>query len=56
VKILVIGAAGDGVFRPLFDLSDADFALCLGNKLMGQEAHDRHPRMSRAFRSTMHIP
>jgi NAD(P)-dependent dehydrogenase (short-subunit alcohol dehydrogenase family) len=32
----VVSAAGDGVFRPLHALSDADFALCLGNKLMGQ--------------------
>jgi NAD(P)-dependent dehydrogenase (short-subunit alcohol dehydrogenase family) len=32
----VVSAAGDGVFRPLLDLSDADFALSLGNKLMGQ--------------------
>ncbi len=32
----VVCAAGDSVFRPLLDLSDADFALCLGNKLMGQ--------------------
>jgi NAD(P)-dependent dehydrogenase (short-subunit alcohol dehydrogenase family) len=32
----VVSAAGDGVFRPLLELSDADFALCLGNKLMGQ--------------------
>ena len=32
----VVSAAGDGVFRPLLDLSDEDFALCLGNKLMGQ--------------------
>ena len=32
----VVCAAGDGVFRPLLDLSDADFAVCLGNKLMGQ--------------------
>jgi NAD(P)-dependent dehydrogenase (short-subunit alcohol dehydrogenase family) len=32
----VVSAAGDGVFRPLADLSDPDFALCLGNKLMGQ--------------------
>lgn len=32
----VVRAAGDSVFRPLFDLSDADFALCINNKLMGQ--------------------
>jgi NAD(P)-dependent dehydrogenase (short-subunit alcohol dehydrogenase family) len=32
----VVSAAGDGVFRPLLALEDADFALCLGNKLMGQ--------------------
>jgi NAD(P)-dependent dehydrogenase (short-subunit alcohol dehydrogenase family) len=32
----VVSAAGDGVFRPLLALSDADFALCLKNKLMGQ--------------------
>jgi NAD(P)-dependent dehydrogenase (short-subunit alcohol dehydrogenase family) len=32
----VVSAAGDGVFRPLLDLSDEDFALSLGNKLMGQ--------------------
>lgn len=32
----VVSAAGDGVFRPLLALSDADFALCLSNKLMGQ--------------------
>lgn len=32
----VVCAAGDGVFRPLLDLTDADFAFCLDNKLMGQ--------------------
>jgi NAD(P)-dependent dehydrogenase (short-subunit alcohol dehydrogenase family) len=32
----VVSAAGESVFRPLFDLSDADFALCLNSKLMGQ--------------------
>ena len=32
----VICAAGDSVFRPLLALSDADFALCLTNKLMSQ--------------------
>ncbi len=32
----VVSAAGDAVFRPLLELSDADFALCLANKLMGQ--------------------
>jgi NAD(P)-dependent dehydrogenase (short-subunit alcohol dehydrogenase family) len=32
----VVCAAGDSVFRPLLALSDADFAVCFGNKLMGQ--------------------
>jgi NAD(P)-dependent dehydrogenase (short-subunit alcohol dehydrogenase family) len=32
----VVSAAGDSVFRPLLALSDADFALCLTSKLMGQ--------------------
>jgi NAD(P)-dependent dehydrogenase (short-subunit alcohol dehydrogenase family) len=32
----VVSAAGQAAFRPLLDLSDADFALGLGNKLMGQ--------------------
>ena len=32
----VISAAGQAAFRPLADLTDADFALSLGNKLMGQ--------------------
>lgn len=32
----VVSAAGQAAFRPLVDLSDADFALGLGNKLMGQ--------------------
>jgi NAD(P)-dependent dehydrogenase (short-subunit alcohol dehydrogenase family) len=32
----VIGAAGLGKFGPLAELTDADFALGLGNKLMGQ--------------------
>ena len=32
----VISAAGQAAFRPLLALSDADFALGLGNKLMGQ--------------------
>jgi NAD(P)-dependent dehydrogenase (short-subunit alcohol dehydrogenase family) len=32
----VVSAAGESVFRPLLALSDADFALCLTSKLMGQ--------------------
>ena len=32
----VVSAAGDAAFRPLLALSDADFALGLHNKLMGQ--------------------
>src|SRR5579862_5570207 len=32
----VVSAAGQAVFKPLADLTDADFALSLGNKLMGQ--------------------
>jgi NAD(P)-dependent dehydrogenase (short-subunit alcohol dehydrogenase family) len=32
----VVSAAGLAAFKPLADLSDADFALSLGNKLMGQ--------------------
>jgi NAD(P)-dependent dehydrogenase (short-subunit alcohol dehydrogenase family) len=32
----VVSAAGQAVFRPLLALSDADFALGLTNKLMGQ--------------------
>lgn len=32
----VVSAAGQAAFRPLLALSDADFALGLGNKLMGQ--------------------
>jgi NAD(P)-dependent dehydrogenase (short-subunit alcohol dehydrogenase family) len=32
----IVSAAGRAVFRPLSDLSDADFALSLTNKLMGQ--------------------
>ena len=32
----VVSAAGQAPFRPLLELSDADFALALGNKLMGQ--------------------
>lgn len=32
----VIGTAGRAAFKPLADLTDADFALSLGNKLMGQ--------------------
>lgn len=32
----VVCAAGQAIFRPLLDLSDADFALGLANKLMGQ--------------------
>jgi NAD(P)-dependent dehydrogenase (short-subunit alcohol dehydrogenase family) len=32
----VVSAAGESVFRPLLELSDADFALCLSSKLMGQ--------------------
>ena len=33
----VISAAGLATFAPLNSLTDADFALCLDNKLMGQE-------------------
>jgi NAD(P)-dependent dehydrogenase (short-subunit alcohol dehydrogenase family) len=32
----VVSAAGESVFQPLLSLSDADFALCLTSKLMGQ--------------------
>jgi NAD(P)-dependent dehydrogenase (short-subunit alcohol dehydrogenase family) len=32
----VICAAGDGVFKPLSDLTDEDFAFSLASKLMGQ--------------------
>ena len=32
----VVCAAGGGVFKPLADLTDADFAASLGDKLMGQ--------------------
>jgi|SRR5579872_871810 len=32
----VVSAAGQAVFRPLLALSDADFAVGLNNKLMGQ--------------------
>lgn len=32
----VISAAGEARFKPLDDLSDADFRFCLDNKLMGQ--------------------
>jgi len=32
----VVSTAGQAVFRPLPDLTDADFAVCLSNKLMGQ--------------------
>jgi NAD(P)-dependent dehydrogenase (short-subunit alcohol dehydrogenase family) len=32
----VVSAAGQAAFGPLLTLSDADFALCLSNKLMGQ--------------------
>ncbi|MBV8762500.1 MAG: short chain dehydrogenase [Deltaproteobacteria bacterium] len=32
----VICAAGDAVFKPLADLTDADFTTALSNKLMGQ--------------------
>lgn len=32
----LICAAGDGVFKPLADLTDADFATTLASKLMGQ--------------------
>jgi len=32
----VISAAGLAKFAPMSDLSDADFAFCLNNKLMGQ--------------------
>jgi NAD(P)-dependent dehydrogenase (short-subunit alcohol dehydrogenase family) len=32
----IISAAGQAAFRPLADLTEADFALSLGNKLMGQ--------------------
>lgn len=32
----VVSTAGQAVFRPLADLTDADFAFCLSNKLMGQ--------------------
>jgi NAD(P)-dependent dehydrogenase (short-subunit alcohol dehydrogenase family) len=32
----IVSTAGRAAFRPLAELSDADFALGLGNKLMGQ--------------------
>ncbi len=32
----VVSAAGEAKFAPLGSLSDADFAFCLANKLMGQ--------------------
>jgi NAD(P)-dependent dehydrogenase (short-subunit alcohol dehydrogenase family) len=32
----IVCAAGQAAFKPLGELSDADFALSLGNKLMGQ--------------------
>jgi NAD(P)-dependent dehydrogenase (short-subunit alcohol dehydrogenase family) len=32
----IVSAAGGGVFKPLAELSDADFARSLGYKLMGQ--------------------
>lgn len=32
----IVCAAGGAVFKPLAALSDADFAKCLGDKLMGQ--------------------
>lgn len=32
----VVSAAGAAVFKPLEDLTDEDFALCLRHKLMGQ--------------------
>ena len=32
----IISAAGDAAFGPLGELTDADFAFCLSNKLMGQ--------------------
>ena len=34
----VISCAGNAVFKPFADLTDADYALCLRNKLMGQVA------------------
>ena len=32
----VVSVAGQATFRPLLALSDADFALCINNKMMGQ--------------------
>jgi NAD(P)-dependent dehydrogenase (short-subunit alcohol dehydrogenase family) len=32
----VVSVAGQAAFRPLLALSDADFALCVNNKMMGQ--------------------
>src|SRR6202795_1089880 len=32
----IVSAAGLAAFKPLGELSDADFALSVGNKLMGQ--------------------
>jgi NAD(P)-dependent dehydrogenase (short-subunit alcohol dehydrogenase family) len=32
----IVSAAGQAAFKPLGELSDADFALSVGNKLMGQ--------------------
>jgi NAD(P)-dependent dehydrogenase (short-subunit alcohol dehydrogenase family) len=32
----IVSAAGGAVFKPLADLTDADFDTCLGDKLMGQ--------------------
>lgn len=32
----LVSAAGQAIFKPLAELTDADFAISLGNKLMGQ--------------------
>jgi uncharacterized protein YbjT (DUF2867 family) len=32
----VVSCAGDAIFRPFGELTDADFALCVRSKMMGQ--------------------
>jgi len=38
----IVSTAGQAAFGPLLQLSDADFSLCLTNKLMGQVNLVRH--------------
>lgn len=38
----VVSCAGDAVFKPLAQLTDADFAFAIGHKLMGQVNVIRH--------------